>query len=86
MDQFLNPFDHFNVPFGVWAERALEWIVGHSRSTLLAAKVPVQSFLEFVQGSLEAIPPLVASKRSRRSSGSSPWRLSAIFWKGGDWR
>ncbi len=59
MDQFLNPFDHFNVPFGVWAERALDWIVGHSRSTLLAAKVPVQSFLEFVQGGLEAIPPLI---------------------------
>ncbi|MDE0113160.1 MAG: ABC transporter permease subunit [Albidovulum sp.] len=59
MDQFLNPFDYINVPFGSWAERALDWIVGHSRATLLTAKVPVQRFLEFVQGSLEAIPPLI---------------------------
>ncbi|MDE0305669.1 MAG: ABC transporter permease subunit [Albidovulum sp.] len=59
MDQFLNPFDYVNVPFGSWAERALDWIVGHSRATLLTAKVPVQRFLEFVQGSLEAIPPLI---------------------------
>ncbi|MDE0533706.1 MAG: ABC transporter permease subunit [Albidovulum sp.] len=59
MDQFLNPFDYIYVPFGSWAERTLDWIVGHSRATLLTAKVPVQSFLEFVQGSLEAIPPLI---------------------------
>ena len=59
MDLFLNPFDHVSIPFGVWAESALDWVVGHSRATLLAAKVPVQGFLEFVQGSLEAIPPLI---------------------------
>ena len=59
MDLFLNPFDHYSLPFGVWAESVLNWVVGHSRATLLAAKVPVQGFLEFVQGSLEAIPPLI---------------------------
>ena len=59
MDLFLNPFDHVSIPFGVWAESALDWVVGHSRATLLAAKVPVQGFLEFVQGCLEAIPPLI---------------------------
>ncbi|MDE0697417.1 MAG: ABC transporter permease subunit [Boseongicola sp.] len=57
MDLFLNPFDHFTVPFGTWAEDLLDWIVGHSRATLLVAKVPVQSFLKFVQGGMEAVPP-----------------------------
>ena len=58
MDPLLNPFDYISIPFGDWAEAALNWIVGHSRETLLAAKLPVQRFLEFVQASLEAIPPL----------------------------
>ncbi len=59
MDQILNPFDYFTIPFGVWADSVLNWIVGHSRETLLAAKVPVQRFLQLVQGGLEAIPPLL---------------------------
>lgn len=60
MEPLLNPFDHFTVPFGVWAEAFLDWIVGHSRSTLLVAKVPVQSFLEFVQGAMESAPPALS--------------------------
>ena len=56
MDRLLNPFDHYTVPFGEWAEAALDAFVGLSRPTLLAAKVPVQSFLELVQGGLEAVP------------------------------
>ncbi len=58
MDPILNPFDHYSVPFGVWAETVLDWTVGHGRATLLAAKAPVQGILELVQGALEAIPPL----------------------------
>ena len=57
MDQILNPFDHFTIPFGKWAEMVLSALVEFSRPTLVAAKIPVQSFLEFVQRSLEAIPP-----------------------------
>lgn len=57
MDQILNPFDHFTIPFGKWAETILNALVEFSRPTLVAAKVPVQSFLEYVQGSLEAVPP-----------------------------
>ena len=58
MDLLLNPFDHFTIPFGFWAERTLDWFVGHSRGTLLSAKVPVQRLLEFVRDSIEAVPPL----------------------------
>ncbi|MBC6404395.1 MAG: ABC transporter permease subunit [Rhodospirillales bacterium] len=57
MDRILNPFDHFAIPFGKWAEIVLNAIVEFSRPTLLAAKIPVQSFLDFVQGALESIPP-----------------------------
>ncbi len=57
MDPLLNPFDYFSVPFGAWAEAALDYIVGQSRATLLAAKAPVQAFLDLVQASLEAVPP-----------------------------
>lgn len=57
MDQILNPFDHFTIPVGKWAEITLEAFVEVARPTLLAAKVPVQSLLELVQKLLEAIPP-----------------------------
>ena len=57
MDPLLNPFDYFTVPFGEWSEDGLNFVVGKSRSTLIAAKQPVQSFLEVVKASLEAIPP-----------------------------
>ena len=59
MDPLLNPFDYVTVPFGTWAESLLDFIVGHSRATLLAAKVPVQSFLELVQAGLLAVPPTI---------------------------
>lgn len=60
MDPILNPFDYITVPFGDWAEQALDYIVDRWRSTLVASKAPVQSFLVFVQQSLLKIPPLVS--------------------------
>ena len=57
MDPLLNPFDYFTVPFGDWAEASLDRFVGFARPTLVAAKMPVQSFLEFVQQALLAMPP-----------------------------
>ncbi|NKB54075.1 MAG: ABC transporter permease subunit [Rhizobiaceae bacterium] len=59
MDPLLNPFDYFTVPFGAWAEAGLDYVVSVSRPTLLAAKVPVQAFLEFVQDALRATPPTI---------------------------
>ncbi len=57
MDHFLNPFDHFTVPFGAWAERVLNVFVAEWRDTLLAAKVPVQALLESIQWLLVSVPP-----------------------------
>lgn len=57
MDQVLNPFDHFTVPFGAWAERVLNAFVAEWRDTLLAAKVPVQALLEAIQWLLVSVPP-----------------------------
>lgn len=59
MDPLLNPFDYYTVPFGKWAATTLDYIVSVSRPTLLAAKAPVQSFLEFVQLTLKSIPPTI---------------------------
>lgn len=59
MDQVLNPFDHFTVPFGDWSEAALDALVSVGREPLLAAKVPVQEFLNLVQEVLIWLPPLV---------------------------
>jgi glycine betaine/proline transport system permease protein len=59
MDPLLNPFDYFTVPFGAWAEAVLDYVVSVSRPTLLAAKVPVQTFLELVQDALRATPPTI---------------------------
>lgn len=58
MDQLLNPFDYFTLPFGDWAEAVLNHIVSVGREPLLLAKAPVQSFLGFVQRGLVALPPL----------------------------
>lgn len=57
MDRLLNPFDYFTVPFGRWAETALDGFVTHSRETLIAAKAPVQGLLEAIQWALLAVPP-----------------------------
>ncbi|WP_166416396.1 ABC transporter permease [Cochlodiniinecator piscidefendens] len=59
MDPILNPFDYVTVPFGDWSEIALNAVVDRWRSPLLAAKAPVQSFLNLIQGSLVAVPPLL---------------------------
>lgn len=79
MDPILNPFDYVNVPFGDWAEAALDYIVDRWRGTLVASKAPVQAFLVFVQQSLLKIPPLitlvVVAVLGFLISG---WRLAAI--------
>lgn len=79
MDPLLNPFDYINVPFGDWAEAALDYIVDRWRGTLVASKAPVQAFLVFVQQSLLKIPPLVTlvvvAVLGFLISG---WRLAAI--------
>ena len=78
MDALLNPFDHYTVPFGVWAEDLLDWIVGHSRATLLQAKAPVQAFLKFVQGGMEAVPPALGiAGLAIGGYFLSGWRLAA---------
>jgi len=58
MDYLLNPFDYVTVPFGDWAEAALDYIVSVGRTPLLAAKAPVQAFLNIVQDAMIALPPL----------------------------
>ncbi len=78
MDPALNPFDYFTVPFGQWSEASLNWVVGHSRSTLISAKAPVQTFLEIVQGGLESIPPTIGILGAALFGWLlSGWRLAA---------
>ena len=78
MDPLLNPFDYFTVPFGEWAEASLDAFVGFARPTLLAAKMPVQSFLEFVQHALLAMPPsLGIAGLVFLGYALSGWRLAA---------
>lgn len=59
MDPLLNPFDYVTIPFGEWSEAALDFIVSFGRAPLLAAKAPVQTFLNSTQDILTAIPPLI---------------------------
>jgi glycine betaine/proline transport system permease protein len=58
MDPLLNPFDYFTIPFGDWSEAALNYVVDIGRGPLLAAKAPVQAFLNLIQDGLIALPPL----------------------------
>lgn len=58
MDPLLNPFDYFTLPFGDWAEAGLDYVVSIGRAPLIAAKAPVQSFLNLVQLGLTSLPPL----------------------------
>lgn len=79
MEQVLNPFDFFTLPFGDWCEAALDYIVSQWRATLLAAKAPVQSFLNLTRNGLLAIPPtvtlLVVAAFGYWLSG---WRLALV--------
>lgn len=79
MDPLLNPFDYVTIPFGEWSEAALDFVVGFGRAPLLAAKAPVQAFLNFVQDALIALPPLfgliVVAIAGFALSG---WRLALV--------
>ena len=79
MDPILNPFDYFTLPFGDWAEAALDYVVDIGRGPLLAAKAPVQVFLNVVQDGLIALPPLfgliIVAALGWALSG---WRLALI--------
>lgn len=79
MDPLLNPFDYVTIPFGDWSEAALDFVVGFGRAPLLAAKAPVQAFLNFVQDALVALPPLfgliVIAVAGFMLSG---WRLAIV--------
>ncbi|MER9971558.1 ABC transporter permease subunit [Mesorhizobium sp. M0060] len=59
MDKFLNPFDHFTIPFGDWAENFIATIVDGSRDTLIAAKIPIHAVLEAIRDLLLAMPPSI---------------------------
>ncbi|RWP86660.1 MAG: ABC transporter permease subunit [Mesorhizobium sp.] len=59
MDKFLNPFDHFTIPFGDWAENFIALIVDGSRDTLIAAKLPIQALLEAIRDLLLSVPPSI---------------------------
>lgn len=79
MDPILNPFDYFTIPFGKWAEMLLNIIVSNSRETLLAAKVPVQSFLQLIQSGLMSVPPLIGIVVAAFAGyWLSGWRLSLV--------
>ena len=79
MDPILNPFDYFTIPFGKWAEMLLNIIVSNSRETLLAAKVPVQSFLQLIQSGLMSVPPLIGIVVAAFAGyWLSGWRLALV--------
>ncbi len=79
MDPILNPFDYFTIPFGTWAEMLLNIIVSNSRETLLAAKVPVQSFLQLIQSGLISVPPLIGIVVAAFAGyWLSGWRLALV--------
>lgn len=79
MDPFLNPFDHFTIPFGDWSEAALDFVVSFGRTPLLTAKAPVQAFLNLVQDGLIALPPLVVLiAMAALGKILSGWRLALI--------
>lgn len=76
-DKILNPFDHFTIPFGEWSEAGLEYITGLWREQLMAAKAPVQTFLNFIQDGLVALPPsLVLIAVALLGFVLSGWRLA----------
>jgi len=79
MDPILNPFDYFTIPFGKWAEMLLNFIVSISRETLLAAKVPVQSFLKLIQSGLMSVAPLIGIVAAAIAGyWLSGWRLALV--------
>lgn len=58
-DVLLDPFEVVSIPFGVWAEAAIKWVVSEYRGSFIAAKQPVELIFRSFQSLLRGTPPLV---------------------------
>lgn len=56
---FLDPFQLFVIPFDVWVDELLEWIVSNFRGFFQALRWPIDKTLVAIEGFLQALPPVV---------------------------
>ncbi len=55
----LDPFQLFVIPFDVWVDELLEWIVTNFRGFFQALRWPIDKTLVAIEGFLQALPPVV---------------------------
>ena len=55
----LDPFQLFVIPFDVWVDELLEWIVSNFRGFFQALRWPIDKTLVAIEGFLQALPPVV---------------------------
>ena len=55
----LDPFELFVIPFDVWVDELLNWIVTNYRGFFQAIRWPIDKTLVAVEGFLQALPPLL---------------------------
>ncbi|MEA3387150.1 MAG: glycine betaine/L-proline ABC transporter permease ProW [Patescibacteria group bacterium] len=55
----LHPFEHTTIPFDVWTNTAIDWLVVNYREEFLAAKAPVDIVLKAIESFLLYLNPYV---------------------------
>jgi glycine betaine/proline transport system permease protein len=56
---FMDPFQLFVIPFDVWVDDLLNWIVTNFRGFFQALRWPIDQTLVAIEGFLQAMPPVV---------------------------
>ncbi len=59
MDNVLNPFKKALIPFDVWVESFLAWLVTNFRPVFQAMRTPIDAVLNGIMAGLNAIPPVI---------------------------
>jgi glycine betaine/proline transport system permease protein len=56
---WLDPFDQALIPLDVWVEQGLEWLVSNFRPVFQAVRLPIDTTLQAIESSLQAMPALI---------------------------
>jgi len=56
---WLNPFEEAQIPLDTWVEQGLEWLVTNFRPVFQAIRLPIDTTLQAVESSLQAMPAIL---------------------------
>jgi glycine betaine/proline transport system permease protein len=56
---FLDPFQHIQIPLGEWVDDSLNYVVQNFRSVFRSVRWPIDQVLKAIEGMLQSVPPTI---------------------------